>query len=81
MAEKKGKELEVYEPAIKVTLNAEGFITDTNYWNSELYHKGFYYLTYSNGVYSLLIPESKKSIFSELPILSYIVITEAMSTS
>ena len=55
--------------------NKNGFITDTTYWDTDYCKEGYYHLVFNMGTYSLLIPENKDDLLTELTEAQSVVIT------
>jgi hypothetical protein len=53
-----------------------GFLVETDYWNTEICEKGFYFLVYNMDKYFLLLPENKNGLLNEVVTAQSVVITK-----
>jgi len=60
---------------IQARFNDNGLLAETNYWNSEVCQKGYYYLIHHQGNYFLLVPENN-DLLQEITGTETIVITK-----
>jgi hypothetical protein len=53
-----------------------GYLAQTDYWNTEMCRRGFYYMVHNNGIFSLLVPEIKiNELIKELQTAESVIIT------
>jgi len=58
--------------------NNDGTILSTDYWNTEMCQRGFYFMYFSNGVYSLLAPKDNSPILQEVKGTEPVIITRCL---
>ena len=66
----------MYDLPIRATFEKDGSISQSDYWDTEMCQRGFVFMYFIDGFYSLCIPNEKHAIFNEVKGIEPVIITK-----